>query len=107
MNSKSKKYEDELLDYLKTDKLKSKKFTLYPSSKYPEDKIQIITRKNSSNESELFIQRVKPDKSPEIISTIYKYNGKESNALKNITIPKLIKDSKQRYLSNYLDNLII
>lgn len=107
MNSKLREYEQELLNYLRTDKLKSKKFTLHESSKYPEDRIQVITQKNKNKYvTELYFQRVRPNKSPEIISNIYEYNGKESNALKNITLEQLIKGSKHRYFSNYLESVI-
>lgn len=106
--SKSQEYEQELLDYIRKDKAKSKRLTLHSSIKYPEDRIEVITRKNknsSEHEAELFIQRIRPNKSPETISNIYKYNGKESKAFKDIKISSLIKDSKKQYLSNYLDSI--
>ena len=106
MNSKLREYEQELLDYLRTDKLKSKKFILHESSKYPEDRIQVITNKNKNKYvTELYFQRVRSNKSPEIISNVYEYNGKESKALKNITLEQLIKGSKHRYFSNYLESV--
>jgi len=76
MNSKSKKYEDELLDYLKTDKDKTTKIKLYKSTKYPDDIIRIKTEKNISPGYNRFsIELIRKSKSPEIISNIYEYKG--------------------------------
>ena len=104
--SKLKKYEDELLDYLRTDKDKTTKIKLYKSIKYPDDIIRIKTEKDISPGYNRFsIELIRKSKSPEIISNIYEYKGKESKAFKNMTLEKLIKSSKLTYLSNYLGSI--
>jgi hypothetical protein len=106
MNSKLKKYEDELLDYLRTDKDKTTKIKLYKSSKYPDDIIRIKTEKDISPGYNRFsIELIRKSKSPEIISNIYEYKGKESKAFKNMTLEQLIKGTKHTYLSNYLGSI--
>lgn len=99
-----RKVGNEILAYLRKDKHSPRENTLYLSShEYPYDSLRIITEpQRNGNGKQLLIRRYRPNELPEVISKVYKYNGKESEVFKDIKLSELIKKSKQNYVSKFL-----
>lgn len=100
-----RKVGNEILTYLRKDKHWPRDSdTLYLRSyEYPNHSLRIITEpQRNGNGKQLLIRRYRPNELPEVISKVYKYNGKESEVFKDIKLSELIKKSKQNYVSKFL-----